>query len=67
MDDNPIPWFTEADLSESERAVYDRGEAVLRTIPGNPAYGRWIIPRSVIDACLEGWRICGRYDGGGDA
>jgi hypothetical protein len=42
MDDNPIPLFTEADLSESERAVYDRGEAVWRTIPGNPACGRWI-------------------------
>jgi hypothetical protein len=43
MDDNLIPLFTVDDLSESERAAYERGEAVWRTIPGNPAYGRWIM------------------------
>jgi hypothetical protein len=42
MDDNPIPPFTVADLSESERAAYDRGEAVWRAIwIGNPVYARW--------------------------
>jgi hypothetical protein len=42
MDDNPIPPFTVADLSESERAAYDRGEAVWRVTRGNPAYAGWI-------------------------
>jgi hypothetical protein len=42
MDDNPIPRFTVTDLSESERAAYDRGEPVMRSTSGNPVYGRWI-------------------------
>jgi hypothetical protein len=43
-DDNPIPLFTEADLSESERAVYDSGEAVFRQLnhPPNVLHVRWI-------------------------
>jgi hypothetical protein len=42
MDDNPIPPFTAADLSESERDAYDRGEAVWRSTGDNPVYARWI-------------------------
>jgi hypothetical protein len=42
MDDNPIPPFTVADLSESERAAYDRGEAVWRSTCGNSVYARWV-------------------------
>jgi hypothetical protein len=33
--------FTYADLTEIERAAFDRGEAVWRATSGNPAYGRW--------------------------
>jgi hypothetical protein len=61
MDDNPMPLFTVDDLSESERAAFDRGEAVFRQLnhPPNVLHVRWIqkIPGPSYDERrkAEGW------------